>query len=187
MKFSPPLTLLLFLLALTVLSCDQDDEEDITLEDCAQGTLEGMRCALSSTVWQLASVRSNRERGRPPSASSDWLTFQPECYSSSQIMMGGFAAATDTSYINIWKLGEVGNSCSDLVVFDLETNDYMETARVGYARPFSLFMFGDSLSASTVDETWYDIDYSSDAFTFSVDKTLDSVVYRVDVEMVRVR
>jgi hypothetical protein len=126
-------------------------------------------------------------RGSGSSASNDWLSFQPACYAGAEVVIGGFAPVVGDTLLNIWNVIEVGSTCSDRTIFTLETADFLQTATVGYARPFSLYMFGDSLSATTVEEEWYDISYSEDSFTFSVDKTLDSVAYQVDVELVRVR
>jgi hypothetical protein len=184
MKFLPYFLSMLLLLCF---ACGGDDDQPTEPAGCAEGTLEGLRCVLSSTTWEVASVRSDVPRGNGAAATSDWLTFQPACYASAEVMMGSFVPVAGDTLLNIWNVVGVGNACSDRTLFSLETTDYLTTAMALYARPFSLYLFGDSLSASTVEEQWYDIAYSDDSFTFSVDKTLDSVAYQVDVELVRVR
>jgi hypothetical protein len=135
----------------------------------------------------VASVHSDKERRNGSTATTDWLAFQPTCYSESEIVITGFVSIEGDTLLNTWNITNVGGNCSSRAVFSLETTDYLETAMVGYGRPFSLYLFGDSLSPSTVNERWYDIAFSDESFTFSVDKTLDSIAYQVDVELVRVR
>jgi hypothetical protein len=83
--------------------------------------------------------------------------------------------------------GEVG-SCDDKYLFLLETTDFLRSGVVFYQEAFSLYMFGDSLATfQSVEEEWYNIKYSEDQIDFTVDKSIDSLDYTVDVRLVRSR
>ncbi len=175
---------ILFFLTL-VIGCTPDDDEAQT---CADGDLAGLRCALSQTSWKIGSVRSDVARTEGTVSTTDWLAFQPDCYTDVTITIPGFIEDGQQEVLANFQLtGDVG-SCDDRYLFSLETSDYLQTADVLYREPFSLFMFGDSLATfANVSERWYDIDFTEEVIDFTVDKTIDSTDYRVDVTLVRSR
>ena len=176
-----------FFLVLTLaLGCKSDDDDSSTCG--ATGDLAGLRCALSQTSWKIGSVSSDRVRTEGTVSTRDWLAFQPTCYSDVTITIPGFIEdGQDEVLANFQLTGDVG-SCDDRYLFSLETSDYLRTADVLYQEPFSLYMFGDSLARfANVSERWYDISYSEEVIDFTVDKTIDSTDYQVDVTLIRSR
>ena len=180
-------TLYLFLcLYLMVMGCTPDDDDDA--QRCVAGDLEGLRCVLSQTSWKLSSVRSDNARDNGSISTNDWLAFQPSCYEDVTLTIPGFIEQDPGTVIaNLQVVGDVG-ACDDRYLISLETTDLLSTADVLYQEAFSLYMFGDSLPRfGNVSEQWYDISYTEEVIDFSVDKSIDSTDYKVDVRLVRFR
>ena len=186
--------LLTFLLlsALLVASCTPDDDDSPSDDLCGTGSLESLRCALSQSSWHLEAMNSDVVRTQDGISSTDWLDFRASCYGVTDINFSGFLpldSGTTTSLgdtvLTTLSLTGTQDTCGSTGNAFLTTADFLYTAEAIVSGTFLSYLYGPT-TASVTTERWFDIEYSREEFSYSVDKTIDGIDYRVTAEFRRV-